>query len=358
MVAISAVYSMGLTVPGDRAIPMGGLTWVATMPSHRRLGLFSRLLAAQLKDMVARGEQISGLGASEGGIYGRFGYGPATHVLSFRVERAHSAFVPSADPAPGRFKILGPDEAASQLPAIYDELRLRLPGTVSRPPEVWLAHLADPPHEREGGTRMFHVMRESPQGVPDGYVSYRVKEDWKGMTPRNVVQVVEVLAGDPRVYAALWRYVLDTDLSHTIRCGRGRVDEPLRWLLADPRGFLVDELADYLWLRLLDVPAALAARRYSAAGDLVLEISDPFPRPLVKRYRLTSSPQAEPECSPTSSPPDLALDAGTLGAAYLGGVAFATLAAAGRVRELTPGAVVHADSMFRTSVAPFSATEF
>jgi predicted acetyltransferase len=357
MVAISAVYSLELTVPGEKAVPMGGLTWIATLPSHRRQGLFRRLLAAHLADMTSRGELVSGLVASEGSIYGRFGYGTAADVLSFSVERAHSAFAPSASPAPGRFTMLGSDETATQLPAIYDSLRLRQVGTVGRPPELWQAHLSDPPHEREGGTRMFHLMHETPRGVPDGYVTYRVKEEWKGMTPRNVVQVVEVLAGDPQVYAALWRHVLDTDLCHAVRCGRGRVDEPLRWLLADPRRFLVDELADYLWLRLLDVPGALAARSYATAGRLVLEVSDPFPVPSVRRYLLTSSPAAT-ECSPTSAEPELTLDVGTLGAAYLGGATFTTLAAARRVCELTPGAVARADSMFKTDTAPFSATEF
>lgn len=357
MAAISAVYSMELTVPGEKAVPMGGLTWVATLPSHRRLGLFRRLLAEQFRDMTSRGEQVSGLGASEGNIYGRFGYGPATDVLSFAVERAHSAFVPSTEFSQGRFRMLEPDEAANQLPAIYERLRPRQAGTVSRPREVWLAYLADPPHERQGATRMFHVMHESTQGVPDGYASYRVKEDWKGMTARNVVQVVELLATDPKVYATLWRHVLDTDLCHTVRCGRGRVDEPLRWLLADPRRFLVDELADYLWLRLLDVPAALAARAYTTDGELVLEVSDPFPDPSVRRYLLVSSSGAA-ECSLTQAKPDLSLDVGALGAAYLGGAAFSTLAAAGRVSETTAGAVACADSMFKTSTAPFSATEF
>jgi predicted acetyltransferase len=147
------------------------------------------------------------------------------------------------------------------------------------------------------------------------------------------------------------------------------VDEPLRWLLADPRRFKVDELFDFLWLRLLDVPRALAARRYAAAGQVVFEVTDPFPTTTSERYLLRVAPAAgevapgaafalPAECTPTSSDPDLALDAGILASAYLGGVSFATLAAAGRVRELTPGAAGRADAMFLTSTAPFSATEF
>jgi predicted acetyltransferase len=147
------------------------------------------------------------------------------------------------------------------------------------------------------------------------------------------------------------------------------VDEPLRWLLSDPRRFKVDELFDYLWLRLLDVPRALAARRYAAAGQLVLEVIDPFPTSTTRRYLLRVAPAmggaaSRPslvlpaECTPSSAEPDLTLESGVLASAYLGGVSFATLAAAGRVRELTPGAAQRADAMFLTSTAPFCATEF
>ena len=349
---------------------MGGVTWIATSPTHRRLGLLTRLMSAHFADMAQRGEVVSGLGASEGSIYGRFGYGPATSVVSFGVERAHATFAAPLDPvAAGRVTLLDDGEAAVRLPAIYDSLRHRQPGAVTRSPAMWQSYLADPPLERGGATRMFHVVHETVAGTADGYVTYRVKAEFEGATALNAVHVVEVLAADPGVYRALWRFVLDTDLCHTVSCERGRVEEPLRWLLSDPRRFKVDELFDFLWLRLLDVPRALAARRYAAAGQVVLEITDPFPARSIKRYLLRVAPAAREatpgaastlpaECAPTSSDPDLVLDTGVLASAYLGGVSFATLAAAGRLRELTPGAVAVADAMFMTGAAPFCATEF
>jgi predicted acetyltransferase len=375
MVAISTAFSLELTVPGGVAIPMGGLSWIATLPTHRRRGLLRRLVEAQFADMSARGEIASGLSASEGIIYGRFGYGPATSVTSFTVERAYAAFVTPVNAATvGRFTMLDSSEAAAQLSTIYEDLRLRQSGAVSRPSGIWQAHLSDPPHEREGATHMFHVIHETVSGTPDGYVSYRVKEDWDGATARNDARVVELLAADPGVHKALWNYVLGTDLCQTVSCGRGRVDEPLRWLLADPRRFKVVDCHDFLWLRLLDVTRALAARRYAAPGRLVFEVTDVFPTPGSKRFLLsaeqtpsTGSPAApapDPafpafaECADISSAPDLALPIDMLGAAYLGGVSFASLAAAGRVRELAPGAIARADAMFATASAPYCVTEF
>jgi predicted acetyltransferase len=207
---------------------------------------------------------------------------------------------------------------------------------------------------------MFHARHEAPPGVADGYVSYRIKEKWAASTPLSEVQVVELLAAGPDTYKALWDYVLNTDLSQTTSCWRGRVDEPLRWLLADPRRFEVKALADDLYLRLLDLPRALASRAYRAEGELVLEVSDGFPAPSETRYFLRTGPATIPdaECCRTTREPDLRLQIDWLGAAYLGGVSFATLAAAGRVRQLTTGAIERADAMFSTAMAPFCATMF
>lgn len=360
MVASSAVLSLELTLPGQVAVPTGGLTWIATLPTHRRRGLLRRLMLAQMTDMTERGEIISGLGASEGNIYRRFGYGPATHFVSFRLDRARAAFAtPVDDASAGRFTLLTADEAAAQLPGIYEKLRLRRPGTVTRLPGMWEEFLGDPIPQREGAGKMFHCIHETTPGETDGYVSYRVKEEWAGETPAYEVRVVELLAPDLGVYRALWDYVIGTDLSTTITCWRARVDEPLRWLLADPRQFKVEAMADFLWLRLLDVPRALAARAYSCTGELVFEVRESFPVSRTTSYALrVETVGAGAECHRTEAPPDLSLEIDSLSAAYLGGVSLATLAAAGRVQELRPGATEQADAMFRTGVAPYSFTEF
>ncbi len=360
MVATSAVLSLELTLPGGATIPAGGVTWIATLPTHRRRGLLRRLIAAQLAGMVNRDEPVSTLLASEGTIYGRFDYGPATSAASFRIERPYAVF---ADPfsEPGRMTLLDDQEAAAQLPSIYEKLRLLQPGAVSRPAYWWPHYLHDPVSERQGASKMYHAKHETIPGVADGYISYRIKAEWTAATTSaNEVQVVELVAANPEVHKALWDYVLNTDLCQTISCWRGRVDEPLRWLLTDPRRFEVKAIADDLYVRLNDVPCALAARAYRTKGELVLEVISRFPNPRRHRYALYTDPAVTPstQCVPTTREPDLELEISFLGSAYLGGVSFTTLAAAGRVRELTAGAVERADAMFSTAVAPFCSTMF
>lgn len=359
IVGMSAVLTLELTLPGGVAAPAGGLTWAAVLPTHRRRGILRQLMAAQLADMARRGELVSTLLASEGNIYGRFGYGPATSAISFSVERARAAFARPVC-ARGRIVLLTGLEAAAELPAIYERLQRVQPGTVSRPPGWWKQYLHDPETEREGGGEMLHAKHETTRGEADGYVTYRIKQEWQGMASRSTLLVVELLAADPEVYAALWDYVLNTDLIHTISFSRGRVDEPLRWLLADSRAFTVGALTDYLWVRLLDVPGALAARAYGAQGEMVLEVNDTFPTPSTTRValRVRKIGSQDVECTPTTMPPDLALGLGSLGATYLGGVSFATLAAAGLVRELRTGSAERADAMFSTGTAPYCVTMF
>ncbi len=359
MVGTSTVLPMELTLPGGSTMPTGGLTWIAVLPTHRRRGILRQLVAAQLGEMADHGEALSALLASEGNIYGRFGYGPATSVVSFSVEQAYGGLViPVEDP--GRVVLLGADEAAGQLPLIYECLRSIQPGAVSRSEGWWAEYLYDPPRHREGGSGMFHAKHETVPGIADGYVSYRVKDEWEGALPLSSALVVELVADDPLVYRALWDFVLNTDLCRTISFSRGRVDEPLRWLLADPRRFRVDALADYLWLRLLDVPRALAARTYGSPGPLVLEVTGTFPTASADRFVLDVDQVGggRAECAPTTAPPDLSIGLESLGAVYLGGVSLTELAIGGRVRELTTGAVEHADAMFKTSRAPYCVTMF
>jgi len=360
MVATSAVFSLELTVPGHVAVPAGGVTWIATLPTYRRRGLLRELMAAQIAGMAARSEPLSVLLASEATIYRHFGYGPATSIMSFSVERPYAVFGSPAE-GEGRLTLLDDKSAADQLPPLYDKLRLAQPGAVSRPTQWWLEYLHDPLPEREGASRMYHVKHETLPGIADGYVSYRVKESWTAAaTAANEVRVVEVQAADPAVYRALWDYVLNTDLSGVTTCSRGRVDEPLRWMLADTRRFEVKAVADDLYLRLNDVPRALAARTYRAGGHLVLAVTEMFPSRRRVHYELLTGPDGTPgaQCHATTREPDIEVPSEYLAAVYLGGVSWATVAAAGKARPLAADAIERADAMFSIAVAPFCATMF
>lgn len=354
IVATAAALSLELTLPGLTTAPAAGIATVAVVPTHRRRGLLRALMARQLGDVRERGESVAVLYASEAEIYGRFGYGLASSRLAVEIDRRHAAV--SVAPRPGaRLRLLEPEEAATVLPRVFDQARLRQPGEVSRSPEWWETRLA----ERPGGDKAkppFRVAHHPVEGQADGYASYRIESKWEGGSPRGRVLVDEVVAVHPEAEAALWRYLLSLDLTQVVEASRP-VDDPLRWMLADARSMRVTALSDALWLRPVDIPAALGARRYPVAGRLVVQVTDDFCPDGAGTYELEGGPDGA-HCRRSDRDPDLVMDVADLGALYLGGVAASTLARAGRVKEERPGALSRADAMFVSRPPPFCRTFF
>jgi predicted acetyltransferase len=356
IVGTGGAYSMELTLPGLTTIPIGGLTAIAVLPTYRRRGILRAMIAYHFDEVEGRGELVSALGASESVIYGRFGYGLATSFADYEIDPRRGQFLrPPA--ARGRVRLLDREETAKIVPPVYDRYRRGQPGEMSRPQVWWEVYARDPEWTRQGASRHYDVVYESESGRVDGWVSYRIESRWHNGLAANIVKVRSLIGLTPEAEAALWRYLLDLDLAGTVKLGYRPVDDPIRWRLADPRRLRVTDVGDQLWVRLLDLPGALAARRYAVAGTLVLEVTDAVRPRNQGRFRLEGGPDGA-SCQPTTAEPDLALDVADVGAAYLGGVRLTTLARAERVAELTPGALLRADRMFASTPSPLCTTHF
>jgi predicted acetyltransferase len=356
IVGTGGAYTMELTLPGLTAVPVGGLTAIAVLPTHRRRGILSAIIDRHLRDVEAHGEPMSVLIASESAIYGRFGYGPATWGSRLEIDTSHGAFLDPPE-TPGRLRMLDSGEGAKLLPPFYDRARRAQPGELTRSSEVWASYFRDPEWWRHGASKHYDVVYETPGGTIDGWLSYRVENHWDGELPANAVRVRDLHALTPAARTALWRYCLDIDLASSVKLITRPVDDPLRWLLADSRRLRTTQMHDDLWVRLLDLPVALAARRYATHDRLVLEVVDQLRPANHGCFALEGGPDGA-SCERTGDDTDLRLNIAELGAAYLGGVRFATLAAAGRVIERTPGALRRADRLFASDPAPFCTTSF
>lgn len=354
IVGTAAEFSFELTVPGGGTIPVGGVSDVGVAPTHRRRGILRMLMERQLDAIAERGEPLAVLTASETSIYGRFGYGLASSTHSYRIETGHAAF--RTEPvAGGRLRMVGGDEARKVVPVAYERYRRTRPGTLSRSDRYWELMFRDREDNRDGASARFDVVHEDDAGDPDGLVTYRVAREWPDVLARNECRIIELLAADPEVEAALWRFVLDLDLVTEVYARDVAVDCPIRWRLVDPRRLRVVRQRDWLWARILDVPAALSARANGDAPPVVLEVVDGFRRQTGGLYRV--GPDGCERVGDAVDA-DVRCDIADLGAAYLGGVSFATLHRAGRVAELRPGAARAADALFATDVAPFCTTMF
>ncbi|TDD46771.1 GNAT family N-acetyltransferase [Nonomuraea terrae] len=337
LVGAAAAFSLSMTVPGGR-LPVAGVTSVSVLPSHRRRGVLSSLMRTQLADVRERGEHVAALYASEASIYGRYGYGRASSELSFHLRKPDAAFVREWPQDPSlRLRVVKPADVRSDLEKLFASLVARRPGRYERPELVWDVVLADEEYDQRGAGPLRSVLAEDDGGVR-GYALFRVKTSWDAHgLPDGELKLQELEAADPAAYALLWRSVLERDLISRVEAGGRPADDPLVALLADPRR-LRAEVADELWVRLVDVDQALASRAYAAPVDVVIEVEDDVCPWNAGRRRLTAGPSGA-VCGPVDDAPDVTLPVAALGSAYLGDGQLGELLQAGLLREHSPGAV-------------------
>ncbi|MFE1794321.1 GNAT family N-acetyltransferase [Streptomyces sp. NPDC059525] len=352
-VGSAGAFSFRLSVPGGAVVPAAGVTMVGVAPTHRRRGVLTSMMRRQLDDVRAAGEPVAVLTASEPEIYGRFGYGTASYdlVVDIDTTRVRLDVPPGADAV--RLRLVDPLKALDDCERVYAALVAGRPGMPARQPGWERQGLLDPESHREGASPLKCVVAEDADGVVVGYARYRVRPDWEPSGSDGKVLVGEVDAVDPAAYAALWRYLFEIDLTWHVRAYRRPVDDPLLHLVNDVRRIRARQ-RDALHLRVVDLPGALEARGYGAAVDVVLEVEDAFCPWNAGRWRLTAGAEGSGvRCVRTQDAAELELSVRELGSAYLGGVTLASLAGAGRVRELRPGALREASRAFAGDVAPW-----
>jgi predicted acetyltransferase len=348
-----------LSIPGlagaTAELSVDALTNVTVSATHRRQGLMSRMLDSSLRAARERGDALSVLIAAEWPIYGRFGYAPATLSAAYRLRCDRRGASCPGDPT--RVRQVERDEFGELAAAIYDRARRQRAGQIDRDQPWWSRVLgcdgfavpAEPPHN--------WFVHEGDHG-PDGLLSWTASGESGLVAPLAALEVSHLAAASDMAYRNLWAYLAGVDGVDEIRLSERPVDEPVRWLLEDARTLVMTELVDFLWLRLLDVPSALAARRYAMAGELVLEVIDDSRDGCASgRYALRTDGR-EVTCTRTDRDADLELTQRALASIYLGGFRLAELTLSGAAREVTAGALTQADLMFSVPRAPWNATWF
>jgi predicted acetyltransferase len=348
-IGVTGAFNYRMSVPGGESVPAAGITAVGVLPTHRRRGVLRALMREQLEDCRERGDLAAFLWASEGTIYGRYGYGLASRIGSISLPREHTGFAVPFQPR-GTVRIVDFEESARAFPPLYEQVFAQRPGMNSRSKEWWgTRRLFDNPTRRRGGPKTRALLELD--GKPAGYAIYWVKQDWAGGSSKGVVSILEAIAPTPEAARELWRWLLDFDWTSEFATDLLPLDHELFMLLAEPRRmrFSVNE---GVWVRLIDVGAALSARRYND-GEIVLEVEDAFLPENAGRWRVTPSGAER-----TDGAADLRLDVTALGSVYLGGFTFRELVYGSRAEELTPGAAGRADGLFHTDVQPWCAEIF
>jgi predicted acetyltransferase len=343
VVGVTGSFDFRVTAPGGAVLPMPGVTWVSVALTHRRRGVLRALMAEQHRDFLARGHALAGLTASEGTIYGRFGYGPTTADRAVEIPRRRAVLRPDL-PDTGGVRQAGTAEFRELAPDIHRRWAGRRPGAVHRTPVWWDVLLADHEHRRGGGTALFHLVHR------DGYASFRRHHD------ERACRVVDMVAVTAEAHRELWRVLLAMDLVETVGHRSLPLDDPLPLLLTDPRQVQTTALRDGMWVRVLDVAAALSARTYGVEVDVVLDVADPF-LDHGGRFRLRGGPEGA-TCAPTTAAAAARLGVADLGPLLLGGQRVPALVDAGRLAADDPAVLRRLDLALLTERLPVHGTEF
>lgn len=340
-----------LSVPGGRVAPAWAISSVTVAPTHKRRGIARALLEAELRTASALGVPIAMLTVSESVLYGRYGFAPAALATDWVVD-VRRARPLAGVPTGWAIEFVSLEDAAAELGALHDRERAGRPGEIDVWPLRWWTVAALAPDQESDAKKLRAVVARDANGAVGGVALYKLSGGEDDFT-KHTLAVVHLL-GSPDAEAALWGYLLEVDLVGELTASLRSVDEPLRWMLNDFRAARVTS-TDHLWLRVLDVPAALAARSYAAPGALALEVDDPLGF-AAGTWLLKSDADGAGRVTlvdaPPAGTPALALSANELAALYLGGASAVVLARAGRVREATPGAAAAADALLRSAVTP------
>ncbi|NGO13746.1 GNAT family N-acetyltransferase [Streptomyces sp. HC44] len=351
-VGTAGAFSFRMTVPGGAPVKAAGVTMVSVAATHRRRGVLTSMMRRQLDDVRSWGEPLAVLTASEPVIYGRFGYGIATQQLRAEIDTSRVRLTVPAGTDDVRLRLAEPgaDAVRDACEAVYARHVANRPGMLARQPGWERLPLLDPESERKGSSPLQCVLAER-EGEVVGYARYFIKPEWDMAGPKGVVDLRDLEALDPAAYAALWRFLFDIDLTSTVKVHNRPADDAWQHLVSDIRRCRLG-LRDSMHVRLVDVGAALEARTYQTPVDVVFEVEDAFCPWNEGRWRLTGDAKGA-SCERSTDAADLSLSVRELGAAYLGGVSLASLAAAGRVREVRQGALAEAALGFSSVVAPW-----
>ncbi|MES1248763.1 MAG: GNAT family N-acetyltransferase [Actinomycetota bacterium] len=339
----AGAFPYELSVPGGE-LRCGGVTVVGVYPTDRRRGVLRRMMDAQLCDIHERGEPIAALWASEETIYGRFGYGLASWCGAVKIDRAWNRFAQPLE-RQGRTRFVTSEEAFEQFPPVWEALMRERPGVFRRSDAWWQLRRLRLPEAEEANPKRFVALELD--GAVQGYAIYRQFPEFADGVNKGRLEVQEAVGATPQATAEIWRFLLDVDWYGTLEVGLLPPDHPLFLLLANPRRATY-RMGDGLWVRLVDVGAALSGRAYGGDGSVVVDVRDAVCEWNEGRWRVSAE-----GTSRTDDAAELALDVSALGSAFLGAISFGELWRAGRVEELADGAVRRADTLFAWRPLPW-----
>ena len=352
IVGTGGADSFSMTLPGSAQVPVAGVAYITTSPTHRRRGVQRNIMERLHDDARERGDVAAILWASMGHLYGRYGYGNAIPSHDWSIRQAFSGW--SHCPAfNGTYANPMRDAAIPLMESVYDAARRNRPGMIDRRTNRWQYEV----HPKHNADDFFVIYLESDE--PRGYAQYEFSEnpvthDEFAMT----LKVREAVAVDAASHAAIWRWLFDEPLAYEVIAHNRPLDDPVYWMLTDQRR-LRRTVTDTIWLKLLDIPAMLSRRTYQTSGSIVLEVAGASGEASSKWF-LEVDENGRGVCKPTARLADISLPESALAATFFGSISWTRLVAIGQAETSPSGqaSLPRLDAMFRCSPAAWNPFHF
>ncbi|MFN4002330.1 GNAT family N-acetyltransferase [Microcella sp.] len=357
-VATVASWRSPLSLGDGRSVDAWAISLVSVAATHRRRGIARALLEGELRAAHAAGIPLAMLTVSEATIYGRWGFGPAAYTADYRID-TRGLRVSAPLPA-GRVHRVETAALRPAAPALMARSHERVAGEVPFDTQQFDRMFAIAARTASRAASLRAVRFDDASGVAQGFALYSVAEDPHDFAAHTLT-VEYLCAATDDALVALWHHLLDQDLVATVVAPLRPVDEPLEWMVSNPRAVRTTDRREHLWLRVLDVPAALSARRYAAADSVLLRVTDPLGF-AEGEWMLTTSPDGAATVTAHAGELhgaaviDLGVEA--LGALLLGGTPVEALRLAGRLAEGAPGSADRLAAVLRPARAPHLSTWF
>jgi predicted acetyltransferase len=337
-------------------VKMGGVTAVGTLPQFRRRGLLRQVMKQGFETMRERGQAYAILWASMGAIYQRFGYGLAASQMGYSFDPRYAAFEsPSA--APGSVTLLSSEDGFPVAKQLYIQHVAARNLAIHRSTVLWRVDNLRP--AKKGGVVHIAVYRNA-DGEARGHLAYEATEDpdIRPPGPNQLFEVKDFVALDMDAYRGLWDYIRRHDLVGRVRIQNWLpVDDPAPDLLLEPR-VLNRHTSDAIWMRIVDVEAAVPQRPYGDRGELTFAIAGDDMCPSNNGTYLLETDGPTTAIRRTDRAAGLTMRVNSLATLLAGHRSATHLARAGLIEASDAATLGTADRLFRTEYAPHCPNHF
>lgn len=336
-----------------KAVSMGGISAVGTIPEYRRRGLLRRIMTRALETMHEAKQPVAALWASQAAIYQRYEFAMTTALRHYRIDTVDIGFF-DGDTGSCNVERHGIESCFDSIKRIYIQFVNDRICYLHRAGALWQLQVLN---EVEADGPVMVAIAANETGEHVGYLIYTMRGGRINHPARGQELKIRDMAWlTPDAYRSLWRFIASHDLVGAVTWNNAPVDDPAPEIFTEPR-LLETRDTEGCWFRIVDLAGALGARGYSNSGNLVISVPHDELAPWNQGTWELQVEEGSATVTPTSRTPDIVTSIKALTSLYTGFRTAKQLAAWGLITGEAQ-AISAADGIFETPHSPHCPDHF